>query len=76
LTIHQLLRIFPEQQACIRCNNDSHGTSAVDAHPNGKTPEGLWDLCGNAWEMTESERSAVLQPAFHLEPNLMVENCV
>jgi len=35
----------------------SDGTSSVEAYPEGKTPEGLWDLCGNVWEMTESERT-------------------
>jgi deoxyribose-phosphate aldolase len=40
-----------------RCNHASAGTTPVDAYPQGRTPEGLWDLCGNVWEMTESERS-------------------
>lgn len=32
------------------------GTSPVDAHPGGATPDGVLDLCGNVWEWTESER--------------------
>ncbi|MBD3276553.1 MAG: SUMF1/EgtB/PvdO family nonheme iron enzyme [Candidatus Marinimicrobia bacterium] len=38
------------------CNGDSTGTMPVDAYPSGRTPSGLWDMCGNVWEMTESER--------------------
>jgi gamma-glutamyl hercynylcysteine S-oxide synthase len=40
-----------------RCNHATTGTTAVDAFPEGCTPEGVWDLCGNVWELTESERS-------------------
>jgi len=40
-----------------RCNHATLGTSAVDAHPEGRTVEGVWDLSGNVWEMTESERT-------------------
>jgi hypothetical protein len=39
-----------------RCNHASSGTTPVDAFPEGRTSEGLWDLSGNVWEMTESER--------------------
>lgn len=39
------------------CNGPSAGTTPVDAHPQGATPEGVHDLCGNVWEMTESERT-------------------
>ena len=38
------------------CNSGASGTMPVDAYPSGKTPSGIWDMCGNAWEMTESER--------------------
>lgn len=40
-----------------RCNHATDGTSPVDAHRDGRTPEGVWDLSGNVWEMTESERT-------------------
>jgi formylglycine-generating enzyme required for sulfatase activity len=41
-----------------RCNNGETGElTAVKAHPNGKSVFGCVDMCGNAWEMTESEHS-------------------
>lgn len=40
-----------------RCNSASAGTTPVDAYPTGRTAEGFWDLSGNVWEMTESERT-------------------
>lgn len=40
-----------------RCNSDSCGTTPVDAFPNGRSHCGAWDMCGNVWEMTESERT-------------------
>ena len=39
------------------CNSATTGTTPVDAFPGGCTPSGVWDLCGNVWEMTESERT-------------------
>jgi len=39
-----------------RCNGDSPGTTPVNAFPSGASQEGVLDLCGNAWEWTESER--------------------
>lgn len=27
------------------------------AYPQGRSAIGAWDLCGNTWELTESERS-------------------
>ena len=32
-------------------------TTPVRAHPDGRSAVGAWDMCGNVWELTESERS-------------------
>lgn len=37
--------------------NDGKETTAVDAFPAGASAFGCIDMCGNAWEMTESEYS-------------------
>ncbi|MBL7698075.1 MAG: SUMF1/EgtB/PvdO family nonheme iron enzyme [Chitinophagaceae bacterium] len=37
------------------CYNDTSSTTPVDAHPAGKSPFGVYDMCGNTWEFTESE---------------------
>ncbi|MFQ3586960.1 MAG: SUMF1/EgtB/PvdO family nonheme iron enzyme [Fimbriimonadaceae bacterium] len=53
-------RVYPwgdEPPAPEAANQGPSGTTPVDAHPAGRTPEGVWDLCGNVWEMTESERT-------------------
>jgi formylglycine-generating enzyme required for sulfatase activity len=40
------------------CNDGkSGGTTAVKAFPEGRSPFGCYDLCGNVWHWTESERS-------------------
>jgi gamma-glutamyl hercynylcysteine S-oxide synthase len=39
------------------CNSGSQGTTPVDAFPGGGTAAGVYDLCGNVWEMTASERT-------------------
>lgn len=40
------------------CNGGESGdTTPVKAFPNGKSDFGCYDLCGNTWEMTESEHS-------------------
>ena len=32
-------------------------TTPVKAFPQGRSPYGVWDMCGNTWELTESEHS-------------------
>jgi len=32
-------------------------TTSVKAFPHGRSPYGVWDMCGNTWELTESEYS-------------------
>jgi formylglycine-generating enzyme required for sulfatase activity len=40
------------------CNGgETKGTTAVTAFPDGRSAFGCYDLCGNVWEWTESERT-------------------
>ena len=39
-----------------KCNQATDGTTTpVKAYPEGCSPYGAWDMCGNTWELTESE---------------------
>ena len=40
------------------CNTNTDGTTTpVKAFPKGVSVYGVWDMCGNTWELTESEYS-------------------
>jgi gamma-glutamyl hercynylcysteine S-oxide synthase len=53
-------RTYPwgEQMEPGRCNaGETGGTTPVKAFPRGRSPFGCYDMCGNVWQWTESQRS-------------------
>jgi formylglycine-generating enzyme required for sulfatase activity len=47
-----------EQMEPGRCNaGETGGTTPVRAFPRGRSPFGCYDMCGNVWQWTESQRS-------------------
>lgn len=56
-------QMFPwgQQMDLSRCNlreSGSNTTTQVNTYPTGATPEGVWDMIGNAWEWTFSQRNS------------------
>jgi formylglycine-generating enzyme required for sulfatase activity len=52
-------RLYPwgNEMRSDACNGgEKGGTTPVRAFPGGRSPFGCYDMCGNTWEWTESER--------------------
>lgn len=47
----------PEDDPARRTGAATGRTTPVRAHPGGRSLIGAWDMCGNVWELTGSERS-------------------
>lgn len=53
-------RVYPwgnEMRPDVCNTGQTGGTTAVRQFPHGRAPSGCYDLCGNVWHWTESERS-------------------
>ncbi|HEY9171423.1 MAG TPA: SUMF1/EgtB/PvdO family nonheme iron enzyme [Verrucomicrobiae bacterium] len=46
-----------EDDSARRNGGQTGSTTPVTAYPEGRSPFGLYDCCGNVWELTESEHS-------------------
>ncbi|MCX8157913.1 MAG: formylglycine-generating enzyme family protein [Verrucomicrobiae bacterium] len=46
-----------EDDPARRNGGQTGGTTPVTAFPGGRSPFGLYDCCGNVWELTESEHT-------------------
>jgi formylglycine-generating enzyme required for sulfatase activity len=53
-------RLYPwgdEPREGVGNEGRTRSTTPVRSFPNGRSPFGLYDCCGNVWQWTESERS-------------------